>query len=413
MDELLAAVPAVTVDEEEAGAAAVPLTGKPDTVGIAAELVQATFPAGEIAGVGCQETGYFYYFSRADVPGTALPDFYNTTALVVPPACYQALIHSDVRLDGYQAVGAFVDGKNLSLSRCTEGYPAANTIVFEPEETIFSRNRGICDVNTLKNKTAVLVGCGSVGGTAACYLARGGVGKLVLVDSDVLKPHNLSRHELGLSDLGRYKVHALADKIRAINPNVKVQTFPCTLAEAADQIDLEDGVVFASADSRAANAQANDLAVRHNVPFVAVGAFTRAAIGEVFYWQPDKNQRTYGDIFGKLIAESPLKRDPSHDYYVGENDLMELVRFEPAIFTDITMLTLIGVRVALDLLQQEKPDYQPRLLKHMKRYNLWCNTMVTSEPSRKLFTGPLEMRTFGVAGDPEQADPKNGDTKEG
>lgn len=416
MEELLAAAPHIDAEEEGAGTdPGLPPAGTPDTVGIAAELVQAPFPAGEIAGVGCQETGYFYYFSRADVPGTVLPSIYNTAALVVPSACYQALIHSDVCLEGYEFVASFLDGQNLALSRCTEGYPTANTIVFEPEETIFSRNRGICDVNTLKNKVAVLVGCGSVGGTAACYLARAGVGELVLVDSDALKPHNIARHELDMTYLGKFKVHALADKIKVINPQIKIRTFPCTLAEAADQLDrldLKDGLVFASADSRAANAQANELAARHNIPYVAVGAFSRAAIAEVFYWRPGKNQRTYGEVFGKLIAEAPAERDPSHDYYVGQKEEMELVQYEPAIFTDITMLTLIGVRVALDLLQLENPDYQPRLLNDIKRYNLWCNTTVTHEPSRSLFTGPLQLRTFAVEGDPVQADPKKDDAKE-
>ena len=52
----------------------------------------------------------------------------------------------------------------------------------------------------------VIVGCGSVGAPVAIALAQAGVGRFILLDPDILKPSNISRHPLGAQYLGRMKV---------------------------------------------------------------------------------------------------------------------------------------------------------------------------------------------------------------
>lgn len=73
----------------------------------------------------------------------------------------------------------------------------------------------------MNTKAALIVGCGSVGSLIALELARAGVCKFILVDSDTLEIHNICRHQLGFRDLGRYKVDAVADAIKNINPSAK------------------------------------------------------------------------------------------------------------------------------------------------------------------------------------------------
>ena len=77
--------------------------------------------------------------------------------------------------------------------------------------------------NGLRAKTAVVIGCGSVGAPAAISLAQAGVGKLILVDPDTLSPSNISRHPLGAQYLGESKVEALADKLKRDMPHLTVR----------------------------------------------------------------------------------------------------------------------------------------------------------------------------------------------
>lgn len=72
--------------------------------------------------------------------------------------------------------------------------------------------------------THVLVaGLGGVGGHAAEALGRAGIGQLTLLDHDVVTPSNLNRQLLALhSTLGRPKVEVMAERLRDINPDVRL-----------------------------------------------------------------------------------------------------------------------------------------------------------------------------------------------
>lgn len=68
-----------------------------------------------------------------------------------------------------------------------------------------------------------VVGVGGVGGSAALALARGGVGKITLIDGDVVSESNLNRQAVAFrSGLGKPKVEEMARLISDINPNCKV-----------------------------------------------------------------------------------------------------------------------------------------------------------------------------------------------
>lgn len=106
--------------------------------------------------------------------------------------------------------------------------PSSLQVRIKPYDTVtrlFSRNTGLLESGAMLEKRAVLVGCGSVGSLVAMELARSGVGKFVLCDTDTLEIHNICRHQCGFSDLGRYKVDAVKDKILDINPNAEVVTY--------------------------------------------------------------------------------------------------------------------------------------------------------------------------------------------
>jgi tRNA A37 threonylcarbamoyladenosine dehydratase len=93
---------------------------------------------------------------------------------------------------------------------------------------------------SLSHKTVALFGVGGVGGNVAEALVRAGVGKLLLIDNDVVSISNLNRQLVALhSTIGQLKTEALAKRLKDINPILEVIEYPIFyLPETADQIDL-------------------------------------------------------------------------------------------------------------------------------------------------------------------------------
>jgi sulfur-carrier protein adenylyltransferase/sulfurtransferase len=75
----------------------------------------------------------------------------------------------------------------------------------------------------LLNSSVLLLGAGGLGSPAAMYLAAAGVGKIGIVDFDVVDASNLQRQLLhGVDDIGRPKADSAADTLRSLNPDVDV-----------------------------------------------------------------------------------------------------------------------------------------------------------------------------------------------
>jgi sulfur carrier protein ThiS adenylyltransferase len=75
----------------------------------------------------------------------------------------------------------------------------------------------------LKKGKIAIAGLGGLGSNIAIILARTGVGKILLVDFDVIEPSNLNRQQYSISDLGSYKTEALKEIISQINPFIQVE----------------------------------------------------------------------------------------------------------------------------------------------------------------------------------------------
>ncbi len=75
----------------------------------------------------------------------------------------------------------------------------------------------------LRQKSAVVVGCGGLGGYIIEMLARIGIGKLTVIDGDVFEASNLNRQLLATPvNLGTLKAEAALQRIHLINPDVQV-----------------------------------------------------------------------------------------------------------------------------------------------------------------------------------------------
>lgn len=93
-------------------------------------------------------------------------------------------------------------------------------------ESIYTRTEmmlGENAVKVLKASHAAVFGVGGVGGFAAEALARAGVGKITLIDSDRVSVSNINRQIIALhSTVGKYKTEAMRDRIHDINPECEV-----------------------------------------------------------------------------------------------------------------------------------------------------------------------------------------------
>ena len=76
-------------------------------------------------------------------------------------------------------------------------------------------------IDTLKNSNLLIVGLGGVGSFAAEFLARSGIGKLTIVDGDVVDLTNINRQLPALhSTVGKSKVEIVAERLLDINPEI-------------------------------------------------------------------------------------------------------------------------------------------------------------------------------------------------
>lgn len=82
-------------------------------------------------------------------------------------------------------------------------------------------------VNNLLSANVLVVGLGGVGGICAEMIARSGVGKMTIVDADVVEASNRNRQIPALiSTDGKLKAEVMADRIRDINPEIELTVIP-------------------------------------------------------------------------------------------------------------------------------------------------------------------------------------------
>lgn len=95
-------------------------------------------------------------------------------------------------------------------------------------------------IDVLNASSVVVFGVGGVGGYVIEGLVRSGVGKITIIDNDVISINNVNRQLVALhSTVGKYKVDVMKSRILDINPNIQVEAFKLFyLPDTADLIDL-------------------------------------------------------------------------------------------------------------------------------------------------------------------------------
>ena len=134
--------------------------------------------------------------------------------------------------------------------------------------------------NRLAQSTVLLVGVGALGTHVADTLVRAGVGRMVLVDRDVVELSNLQRQVLYTeadATAGRPKAVAAAEHLQQVNSECRIEAvvedfLPEVYGDLAARLDMHPDLILDGTDNFSTRFVLNDLAHREGVPFIYAGA---------------------------------------------------------------------------------------------------------------------------------------------
>ena len=156
---------------------------------------------------------------------------------------------------------------------------------------------------SLRKAKICVVGVGGLGNPITTRLAAMGVGKLRIIDRDVIELSNLHRQTMfDESDVGQVKVEVAAKKLQKLNPDVQIESLPISINDytALDAVEGCD-IVIDALDSVNARYALNKACVEKNIPFVTGAAV--GVSGQAFTILPKKSA-CYSCMFPALDEES-------------------------------------------------------------------------------------------------------------
>lgn len=129
---------------------------------------------------------------------------------------------------------------------------------------------GIDGQKKLQQASVAVVGLGGLGSVSSTYLAAAGVGKLILIDHDVVSEDNLNRQILySTSDIGRLKAKVAERRLRDLNPTISVEGVAERLSqENTESLLREADVVVDGLDSWESRLAVDCYAWESGKPFV-------------------------------------------------------------------------------------------------------------------------------------------------
>lgn len=137
----------------------------------------------------------------------------------------------------------------------------------------------------LKNASVLIVGVGGLGSASAYYLAAAGIGRLGLVDNDVIELSNLNRQILHAHQrLGMLKVESAKNVLREMNPDLEVDVYPLLFEErSAEGIIQKYDLVVDGTDNFETRYLINQLCVKYEKPYVYGAVFHFSGQVSVFH----------------------------------------------------------------------------------------------------------------------------------
>lgn len=141
-----------------------------------------------------------------------------------------------------------------------------------PEIDVYSRQMilpemGLTAQNKLKNAKVLCIGAGGIGSSCLLYLAGAGIGKIGVVDSDVVERTNLHRQVIHSADnVGMKKVDSAKLRMNALNDFSNVETIPKRIIPAnAQELVRDYDIVIDGSDNAKTRYLVNDACVLEKV----------------------------------------------------------------------------------------------------------------------------------------------------
>src|SRR6185295_8554959 len=149
-------------------------------------------------------------------PDTSLKE--GDTILIVPSIAGGSVSQAASLREDY-------DPAQAGSLRYDEGPMLSNEEIARYSRHIIMPEVGMSGQRQLKAASVLMIGTGGLGAPVGMYLAAAGVGRMGLVDFDVVDASNLQRQIIhGTKDVGRPKIASARDRIQDINPHVEIET---------------------------------------------------------------------------------------------------------------------------------------------------------------------------------------------
>jgi sulfur-carrier protein adenylyltransferase/sulfurtransferase len=155
----------------------------------------------------------------------------------------------------------------------------------------------------LARSRVLIVGAGGLGSPVLQYLAGAGVGTLGLIDADSLDASNLHRQPIyALADVGRQKVELARAAVQALNPTVRVETYPVRFSAGNARALLADyDVIVDCTDNFRAKYLINDAAVLMHRPAVFASVYQYE--GQLQVYKPQQDHACLRCIWPDALAD--------------------------------------------------------------------------------------------------------------
>jgi molybdopterin-synthase adenylyltransferase len=224
---------------------------------------------------------------------------------------------------------------------------------------------GFVGMEKLRNAKVCVVGVGGIGNPVVTQLTAMGVGKLKIVDRDVIEISNLHRQHLYTQDdLGKVKVEVAKERLKKMNPIVEIETVPTTVTNyTAESIVKGFDIVIDALDSIDARYALNDACIKYNIPFIYAGAL--GMVGSVCTILPNKSSCLR--CMFPTLAENDMPTcstegvHPSILYIVGSIQVSEIVKIitgqQPALVNKLFYIDLN--ELSFDKIQMFKQEECP------------------------------------------------------
>ena len=156
----------------------------------------------------------------------------------------------------------------------------------------------------LKASSVLMIGTGGLGAPVGMYLAAAGVGRLGIVDFDVVDASNLQRQIVhGTKDVGRPKIESARDRLHNINPHVQIDTFNTRLtSDNALQLFRGYDIIVDGTDNFPTRYLVNDACVLTGKPNVYGSIFRFEGQASVFWAAAENGQ---GACYRCLYPQPP------------------------------------------------------------------------------------------------------------